>query len=490
MLYFANSFSSQSVKNDSLVFVSGMTLIMFDSAIYKNRREKLKKLIGNGIILLPGNREIPMNYPSNAYSFRQDSSFLYFFGLNLPDMAGLIDIDRNLTLIFGTELTLEDLIWTGPQTSGEQLKEQTGADQFLPLAKLSEYLKTAGQSKIPVHYLPSYHAETKLQLKEWLGIPLRDQQKSVSERLIRAVVNLRSVKSDEEIREIEKAADITARMHLTAMKMARPGISEQSICGVLEGIAISAGGRLSFPTILSMHGETLHNHHHGGILEEGKLLLTDAGCETEMGYAADMTRTVPVGGDFCSRQKEVYSIVLEASNKSIEMTKPGILYRDVHMEACRTLAEGLNALGLMKGDSEEAVREGAHALFMPHGIGHMLGLDVHDMEGLGEDRVGYDDKVSRSTIFGHASLRMARELEPGFVVTNEPGIYFIPGLIDLWKAEKRHLSFLNYDRIETFRDFGGIRLENDLLITPVGHHIFGKPVPRTIKEIEKTIKKP
>jgi Xaa-Pro aminopeptidase len=306
----------------------------------------------------------------------------------------------------------------------------------------------------------------------------------VSKDLIRGIVSLRSIKDEYEIEEIEKAINTAYTMHTTAMKMAKPGTSEQEIAGRIEGIALTGGGPIAYPVILSVNGEILHNHYHGNTLELGKMMLTDAGCETAMCYCSDITRTVPVGGMFDQRQKEVYEIVLEASEIVTRNCRPGVFYKEMHILAAKTIVNGLKEIGLMKGGTDNAVAEGAHALFMPHGLGHMLGLDVHDMEGLGEDFVGYDNEISRSKQFGLAFLRLAKRLQKGYVITNEPGLYFIPTLIDVWNKEKKFKDFINYTKLETYKDFGGIRIEDDLLITENGCRILGKPIPKTINEIE------
>jgi Xaa-Pro aminopeptidase len=295
------------------------------------------------------------------------------------------------------------------------------------------------------------------------------------------------VKDDHEIAEIEKAVDVAGIMHTTAMKMAYPGNFEYELSGAIEGIALAHGGQVSFPVILSMDGQILHNHTHDNELKEGRMIICDAGAETAMCYASDITRTTPVGGSFSTLQKEIYNIVLEANTRTIEASVPGKSYREIHLMAATIIASGLKELGIMKGDVEEAVAAGAHALFFPHGLGHMMGLDVHDMEGLGEDYVGYTEQIRRSDQFGLAYLRMGRELEPGFVMTNEPGCYFIPALIDKWKAEHQFEQFINYNRLEPYRGFGGIRIEDDVLITDSGYRVLGTPIPKTVQEVESTM---
>lgn len=460
---------------------------MFDSKIYTTRRESLRKAMKSGIILLPGNNEASYNYPDNQYTFRQDSNFSYFFGLDHPDLAGVIDIDSGTDYIFGNDVEMEDIIWMGPQPSLREQALKAGVTHTAPFAELASFLSKALASEKTVHYAPPYRGETKILLNELLDIPIRQLKEKASLELIRSIVQLRSTKDEFEIAEIEKAVGVAWIMYTTAMRMAKPGIKEQEIVGVMEGIASSHGRPVSFPIILSINGQILHNHHHENYLEKGRMLVIDAGAETSLCYASDITRTIPVGGVFSQKQKEIYEIVLQANLDALAATKPGIFHRECHDVACTTIATGLKGLGLMKGDVNDAVAAGAHALFMPHGLGHMLGMDVHDMEGLGQIYVGYDKEIQPSGQFGTAYLRMGRRLQPGFTITNEPGIYFIPELIDLWKGEKKFTDFINYEKVEEYRNFGGIRIEDDVLVTETGSRILGKPIPKTVKEVEETM---
>jgi Xaa-Pro aminopeptidase len=428
-----------------------------------------------------------MNYPSNTFHYRQDSSFLYFFGLDFPGLAGIIDFDNGEEFIFGNDVDLDDIIWMGPQVTIQENAAKAGVVKTAPLAKLNDYLSNLIKQGRKIHFLPPYRGENKIRLEQLLGISALRIGEYASVELIKAIVDLRSVKGPEEIEEIKKACATGYEMHVTAMKLAKPGVWEQQIAGTIEGIAAAGGGMISFPIILSQNGETLHNHNHSQILKEGRLLLTDAGAESLLHYASDFTRTVPVGGKFNQKQREIYEIVLAANNKATGLTKPGVTYKSVHLAACEVIAEGLKALGLMKGDVKEAVSNGAHALFFPHGLGHMMGLDVHDMEDLGQNYVGYDDEIRPSDQFGIAALRLGRRLQPGFVVTNEPGIYFIPALIDQWQREKTNADFINFDKVNQYRDFGGIRLEDDILVTETGSEIIGKRVPVEPDEIEKIV---
>ena len=458
---------------------------MFESTTYINRREALRKKVKSGLILILGNNEAPANYPDNCYHFRQDSSFLYFFGQSHPGYAGVLDIEAGEDIFFGNDVDIDDIIWMGPQPSIKNLAAQVGVQKSMPFCKLKEVVGQAIAQGRKIHFLPPYRYDNMMLLEELTGIRASMVKKYASVELIKAVVDLRSVKEACEITELDLACNIGYEMHTTAMKLCKPGVSEQYITGVLEGIAASYGSKTSFATILTQHGETLHNHDHSHLLEAGKMMLTDCGAERVSNYCSDHTRTVPVSGKFDARQKDIYNIVLACHGKALELTRPGITYKEVHLEVCKVLAQGLNDLGLMKGNVEEAVATGAHALFLPHGLGHMMGLDVHDMEDLGQIYVGYDDETRPSTQFGLASLRMGRRLQEGFVMTDEPGCYFIPALIDQWRAEKKYTDFLNYDAIESFKDFGGIRLEDDILITPEGSRFLGeKRIPITVEEVE------
>ena len=458
---------------------------MFKTEIYVKRREKLRELVKTGVGLFLGNDTVPMNYPANTYPhFRQDSSFLYYFGLDEPGLAAIIDFDEGKEILFGTDVGIEEIIWMGYLPPLKEKAEKIGVKEISPPNKLEEYLKNALEKGRKIHYLPPYRGEHLVKLFNLLGIKPEEAGKKASVELIKAVVEMRSVKQPEEIEEIEKAMEITNEMHLLAMETAKPGMYEREIAGAMEGFVIQKGSYLSFPIICTIHGEILHNTSQENELKEGQLLLVDAGAESPLHYAGDMTRTFPVGKKFSQKQKEIYSIVLKTQLTAIDAIKPGIMYKEIHLLAAKTIAQGLKELGLMKGDVEEAVANGAHALFFPHGLGHMMGLDVHDMEGLGEDYVGYNHTVKRSDQFGLAYLRLAKELKPGYVLTVEPGIYFIPALIDQWKAQKKHEAFINYNKVEEYKNFGGIRIEDDVLVTEDGHRVLGKYVPKEIDDVE------
>lgn len=460
---------------------------MFPSIVYSERRKKLHDNLSGGLILFLGNQEVLFNYPANTYSFRQDSNFSYFFGLDHPDLAGVIDLDTGQDWIFGNDIDIDDIIWMGQQPSIKDQALKAGVTNSAPLKDLNTLIAEARANGRKIHYAPAYRGETIIWLSDLLGIPHLELRKNASEELIRTIVKLRMKKDAAEVAEIEKMVDVAYEMHTTAMKMAKPGIIEQQIAGTIEGIALSKCGPVSFPVILSVNGQTLHNHYHGNTLTEGRMLVIDAGCENNLHYASDITRTVPVGGKFNARQKGIYETVLNANLAAIRAVKSGVRFMDIHLLAATEVARGLIALGIMKGDAVEAAKKGAHTLFFPHGLGHPLGLDVHDLEGMGESIVGYDEEVTRSTEFGLAFLRFGRKLQEGFVMTIEPGVYFIPELIDIWKAENKLADFINYDVVDTYRDFGGIRIEDDILVTAGGCRVLGKPIPKTVEEIEKII---
>jgi Xaa-Pro aminopeptidase len=457
---------------------------MFKSDVYISRREEVRKKIKTGLAIFMGNTETPLNYPANPYRFRQDSDFLYFFGIDLPGLAGVMDFDSGKDRIFGNDIDIDDIIWMGPQPSVKDLALRCGITEADPMAKLEDVIRSAQSKKRKIHFLPPYRSETKMILGALLKENPCEMKTLASVDLIKAVVSLRSVKEKVETDEIEKAIDIAGEMHITAMKMCRQGIREQEIAGVIEGISLAKGGGPSFPVILSINGQILHNHSHGNILNRDRMMVTDAGAESHLHYASDITRTTPVGGRFNQKQKEIYEIVLKANTESIKMIAPGVSNLELHMFACKIIAGGLKDLGLLNGDTDELVTNGAHALFMPHGIGHLMGLDVHDLEALGEDYSGYSDQIKRSSQFGLSSLRFALPYKPGHVFTVEPGCYFIPDLIEKWKAGGKFRDFINYGRIANYMSVGGIRIEDDILVTEKGHKVLGKPIPKTIKEVE------
>jgi Xaa-Pro aminopeptidase len=460
---------------------------MFKSEVYIKRRAVLHEKMESGIALFLGNVESPFNYPNNTYKFRQDSNFLYYFGLDIPGFAGAMDFDNGKDIIFGNNVDIDDIIWMGVQPTVTQLAAGCGVTETRPLLELKEFISVAKSKGRTVHFLPPYRGETRMTLASLLDENPLTMESKPSESLKKSVIAMRSVKEDVEIKEIEDAVAIAYDMHVTAMKMCEPGAREQEIYGKLEGISLSAGAGVSFPIILSMNGQTLHNHDHSGILQEGRFMVVDAGAETNRHYASDITRTTPVGRKFNTMQKEIYEIVLKANMEAIRVTRPGGSNRDTHILASKVLATGLKDIGLMKGDIDEAVMAGAHALFMPHGIGHMLGLDVHDMEGLGENLVGYNEKVKRSDQFGLAFLRFALQYQTGHVFTVEPGIYFIPDLIDMWSAEKKLAEYINYDKVRKYLPVGGVRIEDNVLITVDGHKVLGKQIPKSVEEIENLL---
>ena len=457
---------------------------MFNKEIYIRRRAQLRENMQDGVVVFLSNNESPMNYPSNTYHYRQDSTFNYFYGLQMQGLIGIVDLDEKKDILFGDDFTIDDIIWMGNQPAVSQLGERCGISQTLPFADFSAYVKKTMNAGRKIHFLPPYRPDNKVFLHQLLGIALDDVKANASVELIKAVVALRAVKQPEEIAEIEKACNLGVKMHLAVMQNCKAGKIERELAGLVEGTALAEGNGVSFPVILSQNGETLHNHNHEQVLENGRLLITDAGAEYVSGYSSDYTRTIPVSGKFTDRQREIYEIVLQANMESIAMAKPGIRYFDVHLNATTVISKGLTKLGLMKGDPIESAKSGAHALFMPHGLGHMMGLDVHDMEDFGETHVGYDEHTQRSTIFGHGSLRCGRELKAGFVLTVEPGIYFIPQLIDIWENEGKFTEYINYDKVREYIGFGGIRIEDDILITENGCRVLGNPLPKSVDEIE------
>jgi len=457
---------------------------MFEANTYIERRNRLKKNLQAGILLFLGNDLSPMNYPENTYPFRQDSSFLYFWGIDLPGLAAIIDIDGNREILFGRDPTLHDRIWTGPLPSLNHHCLKSGLKESAAPAQLQNELKNALQKSRKIHFLPQYRPENLIKIQTLLGIAPSFVNNFVSKSFIKAVVAQRSIKSREEVEQIEAALEITSEMHELAMKMSRPGMSEQEVVASMAGLAEAGGTACAYPSIFSVDGQILHNPHHKNIMQNGDIIINDSGAESSMHYASDITRTFPVAGKFTQKQTEIYTVLLNAQLKAIEAMMPGVEYRDVHNLTCSQIAAGLNSLGLMKGDVNEAVAAGAHALFMPHGLGHMIGLDVHDMEDLGEDDVGYTDTIRRSRQFGTSHLRLARALEPGFVVTVEPGIYFIPDLIDQWQAQGKFENFIDYKKIENYRNFGGIRIEDNVFVHDEGQRVLGKSIAKTVEEVE------
>lgn len=463
---------------------------MFNKETYINRRNRLKQLVKSGIIIFFGNNESPANYPSNGYSpFRQDSSFLYYFGLKRDGLVGVIDIDEGTETLIGNDVDIEDIVWLGSVSTIHDMAESTGVGSTAPMKSLKIICNNALKQKRRIHFLPPYRHDTMIQIFDLLGIHPNQQKETASLELIKAVVKMRSAKEQQEIDEIEQACGISYIMHTTAMRLTKPGLTEKYIGGQIDGVANSYGTKVSFSTIFTQHGEIMHGCPSWDKLESGRLVLCDAGAENRHSYCSDNTRTYPVNGKFTQRQLEIYSIVEACHDHALEVAKPGVRWYDVHMSVCRLMTERLKEIGLMKGDVDEAVNAGAHAMFLPHGLGHMMGLDVHDMEGLGQDHVGFDEETRPSTQFGTNCLRMGRRLEKGFVVTDEPGIYFIPALIDEWKALGLHTDFINYGMLETYKDFGGIRIEDDILITDDGCRFLGKErIPYHPEDIEEFMK--
>ena len=460
--------------------------MLFSKSTYVERRNELKKLVGSGLIVLFGNNDSPANYPSNTYKFRQDSSFLYYFGLHRNGLVGVIDVDNDREYLVGDEIDIEDIVWYGSVTSVAEMAEMTGVARTAAMRELPAIVESAKAQGEEVHFLPPYRFDNQIQIMDLLGIHPSQQKAAASLKLIAAVVKMRTPKTEEEIAELERAAEIGYEMHTTAMRLCRPGITEQYIGGMVDGIANAYGCMVSFQTIATQHGEVMHGNPSTAKLEAGRLMLVDAGAETNENYCSDNTRTTPVSGVFTQKQKDIYNIVVECHDHVLEVAKPGVKWWDVHFAVCRIITERLQQLGLMKGDVEESLKAGAHAMFLPHGLGHSMGMDVHDMEGLGQVYVGFDNEVRPSTQFGTNALRFGRRLQKGFVVTDEPGIYFIPALIDDWKKNGTNAQFLNFDKIDEYRDFGGIRIEDDVLITDEGCRFIGsKRIPYHVEDVEE-----
>lgn len=460
--------------------------MLFSKSTYVERRNELKKLVGSGLIVLFGNNDSPANYPSNTYKFRQDSSFLYYFGLHRNGLVGVIDVDNDREYLVGDEIDIEDIVWYGSVTSVSEMAEMTGVARTAAMRELPAIVESAKAQGEEVHFLPPYRFDNQIQIMDLLGIHPSQQKAAASLKLIAAVVKMRTTKTEEEIAELERAAEIGYEMHTTAMRLCRPGVTEQYIGGMVDGIANAYGCMVSFQTIATQHGEVMHGNPSTAKLEAGRLMLVDAGAETNENYCSDNTRTTPVSGVFTQKQKDIYNIVVECHDHVLEVAKPGVKWWDVHFAVCRIITERLQQLGLMKGDVEESLKAGAHAMFLPHGLGHSMGMDVHDMEGLGQVYVGFDNEVRPSTQFGTNALRFGRRLQKGFVVTDEPGIYFIPALIDDWKKNGTNAQFLNFDKIDEYRDFGGIRIEDDVLITDEGCRFIGsKRIPYHVEDVEE-----
>jgi hypothetical protein len=464
---------------------------MFEKEVYASRRAQLMKLVKTGVILLFGNNDSPNNCPANAYyPFRQDASFRYYFGQVRDGLVGVIDVDAGTEMLVGNDIDIEDIVWYGSVDSVASMAAQVGVAQSAPMARLADIVNQAKAQGRKIHFLPPYRHDIQIQIMDLTGIHPSKQREAASLELIHAVVEMRSVKTPLEIAELEKASAIGYKMHTTAMRLTKPGVTEKFVGGQVDGIAHSYGAQVSFATIFSQHGEIMHGNPSTAVLESGRLALCDAGAESLAGYCSDNTRTYPVNGKFTQRQLDIYTIVEACHDYVLEVAKPGVKYADVHFAVCRLMTERLKELGLMKGDVDEAVRAGAHAMFLPHGLGHMMGMDVHDMEALGQIYVGFDEETRPNLEqFGTNCLRMGRRLQEGFVVTDEPGIYFIPALIDEWRASGHCAEFLNFDMLDTYKDFGGIRLEDDVLITADGCRFLGKEIiPYHPQDVENFMK--
>lgn len=461
-----------------------MQFRLFESAVYANRRAVLRKNSLTGLIILLGNEESSMNYKDNWYPFRQDSHFLYYFGINTASLVAVIDADTGAEIIFGDELTIEDIVWTGPLPSLVDMAHAVGVSKTRPYNHIETVIRQAMASGRKIHVTPPYRSENKIKLAQWLQVGVDAVDQFVSVPLIKAIISQRAYKENREVAEMDQATIISADMHLAAMRFAKPGMKEYEVMAKVKETAYASNASLSFHPIVTIHGETLHNVYSGHTIKEGQMILCDAGAANDMHYAGDLTCTFPVGKKFTDRQKEMYEIVLHAHQTSVAMLKPGVLFKEVYLNAAQKIVEGMQQLGIMKGNAAEAVAAGAHAMFFQCGLGHMIGLDVHDMEDLGETYVGYTDELKKSTQFGIKSLRLGRALEPGFTLTVEPGIYMIPELMDKWESENKFTEFINYPALQNYRDFSGIRVEEDYLITETGYRLLGKKLPMTVAEVE------
>jgi len=453
---------------------------VFSPETYTKRRQQLMDRLDSGLVLLLGHEAAPRNAAANTYPFRQDSTFLYYLGLAEPHRAALLDVEAGTTWLFGDDPTVEDIVWTGPVAMIAELGDCVGVTTTAPREEMAQQLKAAQNAGRSIHLLPGYRPETPLRLAALFG----DKIPNPSPDLIRAVVAQRTVKNEDEIAQIEVALEVSAQMHHHAMRITQPGMREQEIVGALASIVNLAGLEPSFTTIFSVHGEILHNLVYRNLMQEGDIVIHDSGVESDLGYASDITRTFPVSGTFTPQQRDLYTIVLTMQEQALDAIRPGIPFREVHRLAATVLMQGLKDLGLVRGKPDDAVDVGAHTLFFPHGLGHLLGLDIHDMTALGRDYVGYSTSVRPDNRFGWNRLRFARELETGFVVTVEPGLYFIPALIDQWHAENRLTDFINYDKVCGFRQARGIRIEDDVLVNSTGARILGPPIAKTIGDVE------
>ncbi len=461
---------------------------MFTSDIYSARRAELRRRVGKGIILLPGNVESPFNYPNNTFHFRQDSTFMYFFGHSVPALAGVIDVESGEETLYGDDFTVEDIIWMGPQPTIRDFADRVGVAGAKPMASLTADVQRAIALGREVHYLPPYRGETKLMMSDLLGIHPSMLHARKSWDLLFAVAAMREQKGAEEIAALEEAFEIGYQMHTAAMRNTRVGRTEHEVAGIVDGMALRYGTGVSFTTILSQHGEVLHNHDHSGTMQAGRLLLCDAGGEHLNGYVSDHTRTFPVDGKFTQKQKDIYNIVLAAHDAAAAALRPNMMYTEYSDAAFRTLIEGLKALDLVRGSVDDAIAAGAAYLFMPHGLGHGIGLDVHDCENIGVRSFSFAEIEERAKEVACCITRQWWRLVPGTVLSNEPGIYFVPDLIDKYKAEGKCKGIVNYDKLEQYRDFGGIRLEDDMIVTETGSKQIGsKQIPITVEDVEAMV---
>lgn len=475
---------------------------MFESKVYQRRRSALIQSMRSkgqsGIMIFVGNNDvISQGWNASVYDFRQDSAWIYYFGVDQPSWAGIIDIDSGDVKAYANDVDIDDIVWMGPQISVKEMASWAGVDATAPFSVWFDDVKKAMAKGRRVHFLPTLRDYNALQLMAATGYTFAQVKSKgtgdgphASVEFIQSVIDMRLVKEDCEVEELDKAGEIGYQMHVLARNSIALGAYEDEIAKNMEYFSKANGWGLSFEIILSQHGETLHNRAYHRAIEPGKLLVVDAGIESNTHYTSDHTRTYPTSGVFSTKQKDIYQIVLDCHEFAFSQIKPGISYRDIHKATVRLMLSKLKDLGLVHGDLDEMAAKGIGGLFMPHGLGHNMGIDVHDMEEYGEDLVGYDPDQTRAKQLGLGNLRMARLLRPGHVITDEPGIYFIPALIEKFKKEGLGYDFVNYQALEGYYDFGGIRIEDDVLVTADGARRIGyHRLPATVEDIEAVLKK-
>ena len=454
-------------------------MIPFSTDTYKIRRQYLRQRMGSGKLFLMGNEESSMNYKDNCYRFVQDSTFLYYFGINQPGLYAMIDAEGGEDIIFGNELSIDDIIWTGPLPTLKERAESVGVLKVRPPHEIKNQIDKS------TLFLPPYRPEHRFKINEIFDVPFEQIDEKISLDLLLMISEQRSIKSEEEINQMHEACTFSGEAHKALMRSATSEMYEHQLVGIFEKVGMDRNVHTGYPTICSINGQVLHNHHYHNKLKKGRLVLVDGGLNSSGGYAGDLTRTFPVDVAFTSRQKDIYNVVYEGFMHAVDIGKPGMLFRDLHLQTAVRLTEGMIALGIMKGNAEDAVADGAHTLFFPHGLGHLIGLDVHDLENFGEEHIGYLPDLQKSKEFGLKSLRLGKAMKEGYTVTIEPGIYFIPELMAKKKADGLHSDFINYEKVAQYSDFGGIRLEDNFVMRSSGFEKLGNYLARSIEEIEE-----